>query len=165
MRKYRPSDRLAAVELFRQLTEAHRVIYHDPTIGSKDPARTFRAHLRETRGGGTWVAVHEGRIVGLVGLIPHDGWGEAEPVVTLGGFRRRGVARLLLRRVTAEARRRRYRMLTIKPVSRNASALRTFHALGFRTVGHVELDMRFGGTAKRFRPVRGPLLAGRQFQS
>ena len=162
VRRYRPSDARACIELFSQLTEAHRILYHDPTIGSKDPARTFRAHLRETRGGGTWVAVERDQVIGLSGLIAHRGWGEAEPVVVLQGHRRRGVARALVHAVIEEARRRRYRVLTIKPVARNTVALRTFHALGFRTLGHIELDMPLRGPGW-FRPIPGPKIVGRRF--
>jgi RimJ/RimL family protein N-acetyltransferase len=53
-------------------------------------------------------------------------------------FWRRSVARILLRRVIAETRRRKYRQLKIRPVARNAAALHTFLALGFTIVGHVE---------------------------
>ncbi|MDE1819811.1 MAG: GNAT family N-acetyltransferase [Euryarchaeota archaeon] len=163
VRAYRPRDAKACVELFHQLTEVHRKLYDDPTIGSKDPARSFRAQLREHGPGNSWVAVHRGRVVGLTGLVPHRGWSLIEPVVVLEGFRRRGVARLLITTVVEEARRRHLDALLIKPVARNTAALRTFHALGFRALGQVELLMPLRGKGW-FKPVPGPTLAGRRFQ-
>ena len=163
VRRFRPADSRECVELFRQLTEAHRVIYHDRTIGSGSPVRAWRAHIRETGAQNTWVAVQDGHVVGLVGLISHRGYGEAEPIVVAKGFRRRGAARLLLQTVIREARHRKWKVLTIKPVARNSVALRTFHALGFQMMGHVELDFPLKGKGW-FVPKRGPTIAGRRFQ-
>jgi L-amino acid N-acyltransferase YncA len=163
VRRYRPADSRECVELFRQLIEAHRLIYHDRTVGSEGPVRAWRAHIQEAGAQKTWVALQDGHVVGLVGLISRRGYGEAEPVVVAKGFRRRGVARRLLQTVIREARHRGWKFLAIKPVARNSVALRTFHALGFQVMGHLELELPLKWKGW-FVPKRGPTIAGRRFR-
>lgn len=163
VRRYGPTDAGQCSKLFLQLVEAHRTFYKDPTIGGSDPARSFRTRARGGRARNMWVAVESGRIVGLMGLLLHRGYGEVEPVVVAEFHRRRGVASLLIERAIAEARRRGWKRLTIRPVARNAAALRTFYSLGFRTLGHVELNMWLQEPGP-FAPLSGPKVAGRRFE-
>jgi GNAT superfamily N-acetyltransferase len=108
------------------------------------------------------VAIDSGRVVGLVGLIPHRGYGEVDPIVVTKDYRRRRIARKLLQTVVEEAQRRKWKVLTIKPVARNSVALRTFHAMGFRTLVNIELHMALKGSGW-FVPRPGPRLAGKAF--
>jgi GNAT superfamily N-acetyltransferase len=99
-----------------------------------------------------------------MGLLPHRGYGEVEPVVVARGHRRQGVAYALLSRAIDEARRRNWRRLMIRPVARNAAAIRTFHAIGFTSLGLLELDFWTGKAGKgALVPVPGPRIAGRRF--
>ena len=55
--------------------------------------------------------------------------------------RGRGLGRLLVEHVLAEARRRGMKFLSVKPVARNVEVFGFYHRLGFRILGNVELFM------------------------
>ncbi|HKC21455.1 MAG TPA: GNAT family N-acetyltransferase [Gaiellaceae bacterium] len=59
-------------------------------------------------------------------------------------WRGRGVGAALARTVLEAARQRGDRYVTTRPVARNGTALRFFHALGFDALGQLELiaDLR-----------------------
>lgn len=165
LRTYLPTDAPACKALFEQLFEAHRRLYNDPSIGRRGPAYELGRLLRRSGARNTWVATRGGRVVGLMGLLPHQRYGEVEPLVVDFRARRRGVARQLLLKALSEARRRRWKYLAVRPVARNAVALRTFHTVGFTFLGQVELNLRLTPTGRgALVPVPGPVLAGRRFQ-
>ena len=165
VRRYTAADSRPVARLFRELSKAHRDLYPGLRVaGSKDPDGWFRRHLRRYGGKSLRVAEEDGRIVGLVGLIPCRGRGEIEPLIVAKRCRKRGIGRLLVQSVVKEARRRRWKGLTVGIAPRNDVAFRTFHALGFRMLTSIDLQMRLRRPVQ-FPPRPGPLIAGRRFRS
>jgi len=145
IREYADGDYDAGRSLWAELTEYHRDIYGDPSIGGDDPGAGFDDYLGAAERAGSWVAESHGRVVGLTGLLDRGTSGEVEPVVVTEAARGQGTGRLLIGRVVAEARARGYEYLAIRPVARNVAAVRRFHAAGFRTLGgHLDLTMDLG---------------------
>lgn len=94
-------------------------------------------HGRPTGRVATWVAVDDNSIVGLAGLFGKPGESTVEPAVVARDQRRAGIGRSLLETAIDEARRRGATDVNIKPVARNASAIKAFDELGFRTLGRL----------------------------
>ena len=142
VRAYEETDYAACRALWVELTEHHRRIYGDPTIGGDDPGAAFDDYLATRERVGSWVAEADGVVVGLTGLFDHGSSGEIEPVVVAERLRQGGIGRALIGRVIDEATRRGYEYLAVRPVARNTAAIRRFHAAGFRTLGgHIDLTM------------------------
>ncbi len=163
VRGYASSDYSACRSLWVELTEQHRRIYQDSSIGGDDPGSGFDSYLAVPERVASWVAESEGSIVGLTGLLDHGTSGEVEPVVVTERFRGRGVGRRLIDRVVAEAVTRGYEYLAIRPVARNVDAIQRFFDAGFRTLGgHVDLTMDLA--ERRHRWLDGAHLHGLDFQ-
>ena len=96
IRPYVPSDYQACRALWVELTERHREIYDDATIGGDDPGAEFEVHLAKAALLATWVAVKDGGVIGFCSLLSEDGDGEIEPIVVRSAERSRGVGRELL---------------------------------------------------------------------
>ncbi len=142
VRDYAEADYGACRGLWAELTEYHREIYGDASIGGNDPGAGFDDYLATSQRIASWVAESGGRVVGLTGLFDRGSSGEVEPVVVTRAARGQGIGRMLISRVVEEARARGYEYLAIRPVARNVAAVRSFHAAGFRTLGgHVDLTM------------------------
>ncbi len=69
IRKYKEADREQCGSLWRELTERHRELYQDPTIGGEHPEDYFDKHLAKVGADKLWVAVYNAKVVGLIGLI------------------------------------------------------------------------------------------------
>lgn len=142
IRDYADGDYPSCRSLWTELTEYHRLIYADPSIGGDDPGAGFDDYLTTSQRAGFWVADLHGEIVGMTGLLDRGTNGEVEPVVVTGAARDQGIGRLLIERAVQEARASGYEYLAIRPVARNVAAIRRFHAAGFRTLGgHIDLTM------------------------
>ncbi len=163
IRSYRPADLAACRELWRELTQRHRDIYNDSTIGGADPGLYFDQYLTRPNLGGVWVAEQDAAVVGLCGLLLDGTEGEIEPIVVSAARRSRGIGRRLLRHLIAEAKRRGLKFLNIRPVARNAEAITLFHRAGFRTLGHIQMftDLR---PAKKGKWRTGVDLHGNPFR-
>lgn len=96
IRAYVPADYSACRMLWVELTEHHRRIYEDPSIGGDDPGGMFDDYLAIPERVASWVADLDGRVVGLTGLLDRGTSGEVEPVVVTDRLRSRGVGRLLI---------------------------------------------------------------------
>jgi len=143
IRRYRRTDRESCRLLWRDLTERHREIYSDPTIGGKDPGNYFDKHLRKIGEKNVWVAVIGGKVVGLLGMVVDDEEAEMEPVVVRHSHRGRGVGSALVRTAVKEAEKLGVKYLNVRPVARNAEAIKFFRAKGFENIGRIELFMDF----------------------
>lgn len=161
IRPYTDADLEACRELWRELTQRHRDIYEDQSIGGEDPGPYFdETHLKDARRAGTWVAELDGAVVGMYSLLLSDGEGEIDPVVVRAPLRSRGIGTALLEHGIAEARGRGVQSLSIRPVARNMEALTLYHRLGFRLLGHLDMFMELSGE-RVWKP--GVTIHGRDF--
>jgi len=162
IRDYADGDHAACRSLWTELTEYHRRIYADPSVGGDDPGAGFDDYLTMPQRAGLWVADLRGDTVGMTGLIDRGTNGEVEPVVVAEAARAQGIGRLLIDRAVLQARARGYEYLAIRPVARNVAAIQRFHAAGFRTLGgHVDLTMDLA--PRRHEWVPGQTLHGLDF--
>lgn len=143
IRHYHPQDLDACRHLWRELTEWHRQLYDDPTIGGNHPEDYFNSYLKEMNPDRIWVAVVNTKVVGLTGLQLHGEGAEIEPVVVSTRYQHRGIGRKLIATVIAEARRLHVKSLSIKPVARNIRAIQVFYQLGFQNLGQIEIFIDF----------------------
>ena len=143
IRRYRPEDREQCRSLWRELTEWHREIYQDPTIGGPSPEDCFDKHLAKFGPDRIWVAAHTSQVVGLIGLIVKGEEAEIEPLVVSKNYRGRGIGKKLVDTVISEARNEGVRFLNVKPVARNIEAIRFLYKQGFKNLGHIELFLDF----------------------
>lgn len=108
VRDYAEGDYRACRALWAELTEYHRGIYGNPSIGGDDPGAGFDGYLAAPQRIGSWVAESHGRVVGLTGLLDQGTSAEVEPVVVTGAARDQGIGRRLISRVVEEALARGY---------------------------------------------------------
>ena len=144
IREYRATDLSAGRDLWRQLTQRHRDIYDDQSIGGDDPGLQFDDYLATDELAGPWVAVVDGEIVGLAGLLVAGAEGEVEPIVVEEAKRSQGIGAELLEHVKRQARARGVDFLSIRPVARNIAAISHFHRSGFTRLGHIDMFLRLG---------------------
>jgi len=162
VRDYAEGDYGACRSLWAELTEYHRSIYGDPTIGGDDPGAGFDGYLATPERLASWVAESHGTVLGLTGLLHRGASAEVEPVIVAEAARNQGIGRRLISRVVEEAGARGYEYLAIRPVARNVAAVRRFHAAGFRTLGgHIDLTMDLG--PRRHEWLSGATLHGLDF--
>jgi ribosomal protein S18 acetylase RimI-like enzyme len=150
--------------LWVELTQRHREIYDDPSIGGDDPGLYFDEHLARVGPERLWVADRDGEAVGLVGLIVDGQEAEVEPIVVASAHRGEGVGRALLEHMVEEAKKLGVRYLSVKPVARNLEAISFYYDFGFQTLGEIELFMDLGTPAPgTWKP--GPELFGHSFRT
>jgi GNAT superfamily N-acetyltransferase len=147
IREYTPEDLDVCRDLWRALTQRHRDIYGDPSIGGPDPGIEFDKHLSHPRLRKLWVAAVDDEVVGLCGLLVEDVEAELEPIVVRPANRNQGVGAALARHAIAESSRLGMKFVNVRPVARNIEAIAFFHREGFRLVGRVELSLRLDGDA------------------
>jgi len=141
IRPYEPSDLEACRRLWTELTERHRQIYEDPSIGGENPGEFFDTYLQDPNLRGVWVAETDHKVIGLTGLMVNlFGETDVEPAVVLSDFRSRGVGRKMVDHVIAEARKKKMKRLSARPVARNIEAISFFVRAGFDIVGHIDLS-------------------------
>jgi len=152
IRPYGLRDLEACRALWVELTEQHRKVYADPTIGGDRPGLHFDRHLERAGAGRTWVVEVEGRVVGLTALLVDGENAEVDPVVVTAEWRGHGIGRALLEHAVAEARQFGVRFLSVKPVARNREVFGFYHRLGFRALGAVELFMDLQKGESAYKP-------------
>jgi GNAT superfamily N-acetyltransferase len=141
IRPYAPDDLEECRTLWEELTQHHREIYDDPSIGGDNPGRYFDKHLADVGADHIWVAEFSGNVVGMTGLIIKDKEAEIEPLIVSPEYRSRGIGRALVTRAVQEAQTLGVSSVSVKPVARNVHALSFFHKCGFRIVGYIDLFM------------------------
>jgi GNAT superfamily N-acetyltransferase len=141
VRDYRPEDLEQCRQLWRALTQRHREIYGDPSIGGTDPGRELDEHLTHPQLSKIWVAEDADRLLGFCGLLVQGEESELEPIVVDPEHRGRGIGALLARQAIAEAQRLGLKYINVRPVARNREAIRFFHREGFRLLGRFELSI------------------------
>jgi GNAT superfamily N-acetyltransferase len=142
VRPYRGDDREACRALWRELTQTHRDLYEDESIGGEgDPGDYFDEHLERAGAERVWVAERAGRVVGFTSLLlsSEGPSGELEPIVVARDVRGTGIGRALAEQVLDAARKLGLRRIDVRPVARNEAAIRFFHELGFDSLGQLEL--------------------------
>lgn len=139
MRGYNEADRDACRLLWRELTEWHRGIYDDPTIGGSEPGFHFDEHLAKTGPENLLVAVADGVVVGLIGSLVGEEEIEVEPLVVSKAHRGKGIGSKLLDAAMKRAKGTGIKFLTVRPAARNIRALEFFRTRGFDKVGRIEL--------------------------
>ena len=159
VRKYMSRDKEQCRALWKELTEWHREIYDDPSIGGEHPEDYFDKHLGKVGADSLWVAVQGSSVVGLAGLMLADYETEIEPLIVSKAYRGKGIGKQLINRVVDEARKRGLSTLDIKPVARNAKTIRFLYEQGFINLGYIELFIDL--TGRTWKP--GPKLFGCDF--
>lgn len=140
IRAYRPEDLAACRDLWRELTQRHRNIYDNQGIGGADPGTYFDGtYLNHPQLAATWIAEQDGMVIGLTGMLIDGDEAEIEPVVVSAAHRSQGIGGQLIEHVIAEAKARGLGSIKIRPVARNADAIRCFHGHGFDVLGHLEM--------------------------
>jgi GNAT superfamily N-acetyltransferase len=163
IRPYHDDDLQACRQLWVELTERHRKLYNDKTIGGENPGAYFDRYLELPNLAGVWVAEMDSAVVGFSGLLTSDQDAEIEPVVVTETQRSRGIGRLLIQRLVEEARRLNVRFLSLHPVARNKEAIELFVSLGFEIVGQVELFQELNDPQDR-QWMEGLMLHGRRLR-
>lgn len=147
VREYDPRDLDRCRELWRSLTQRHRDLYGDPTLGGPDPGTEFDGHLQNPDLHRLWVAEDEDRLLGLCGLLIHEEESELEPIVVDPKHRSLGIGALLAERAISESRRLGVKYVNVRPVARNLEAIRFFHRQGFQLLGRFELSIALEGAS------------------
>jgi len=149
IRPYQQTTFPACRNLWVQLTEHHREIYRDPTIGGDDPGLGFEEYLRNPDLKGPWVAELDGDVVGFTGLLVHGEEAEIEPLIVASRCRGHGIGTALLDHATQRAKSFGVRFLSVRPVARNSRAIELFVRAGFDLVGHVDLFKDLSESSER----------------
>jgi ribosomal protein S18 acetylase RimI-like enzyme len=146
IRPYSEDDLEVCRALWAELTQHHRDLYGDQSIGGTEPGLQFDAHRDRADLVGLWIAEEDGNPVGLTGLLLQGDEAQIEPVIVTAARRGNGIGDALLRHARAEAIARDARFLSVMPVARNTRAIKKFISAGFTTVGLIDLfeDLRPG---------------------
>ena len=139
IREYQDRDLESCKHLWRELTQRHRDIYLDQSIGGDDPGIYFEQYLQKTELARLWVAERDLVVIGMAGLLINKDGAEIEPIIIHSEFRSRGVGSLLIEKRKNEAKERGVDYLSIRPVARNVEAIQCFHRAGFSLLGHIDM--------------------------
>lgn len=139
IREYQNTDFESCKQLWRELTQRHRDIYFDQSIGGDDPGAAFDGYLKKTNLAGVWVVGQDGLVLGMAGLLVDGNDAEIEPIVIRSESRSQGIGTLLIGKLKAEAKEHGIVYLSIRPVARNIEAIQCFHRAGFSLLGHIDM--------------------------
>jgi GNAT superfamily N-acetyltransferase len=139
IREYQDTDFESCKQLWRELTQRHRDIYFDQSIGGDDPGAAFEHYLKKTNLAGLWVVEQAKLVLGMAGLLVDGNDAEIEPIVIRSESRSQGIGILLIKKLKAEAKERGTVYLSIRPVARNIEAIKCFYHAGFSLLGHIDM--------------------------
>ncbi|MDY6842760.1 MAG: GNAT family N-acetyltransferase [Thermodesulfobacteriota bacterium] len=139
IRKYHPSDIQSCRGLWAELTQRHRDIYNDQTIGGDNPGNLFDLYSKNEKLHGPWVLIKDDQIVGFTGLLVEGEEADVEPVIVSKEYRNQGFGKALIEYAIQEAKNMKIRFLSVKPVARNIEAISFFIEAGFNITGHIDL--------------------------
>jgi ribosomal protein S18 acetylase RimI-like enzyme len=139
VRAYKHDDLERCRSLWAEMTQHHRDIYNDPSIGGEQPGLEFDAHLAKLGPDRVWVASIDEQVVGFTALIHSGEEAEIEPLAVSAEYRGQGMGKALVDHATGVAKELGVLCLSVKPVARNTDAIAFFHQAGFQTVGHIQL--------------------------
>ncbi|MBI4767852.1 MAG: GNAT family N-acetyltransferase [Deltaproteobacteria bacterium] len=139
IRKYKPSDIIACRCLWAELTQKHRDIYDDQTIGGENPGSNFDLYIKKKNLHGPWVATFDSQVIGLTGLLVEGEEADVEPAVVSKQYRNQGVGTALVKYAIQKAKKLGIRFLSAKPVVRNVEAMSFLIKEGFNITGQIEL--------------------------
>ena len=111
VRSYTGEDYDACRALWVELTQYHREIYGDPSMGGDDPGSEIDTHLEDRKLASTWVAEREGVVLGFCSLLVDGEGGEIDPIVVRANDRSQGIGTALLNTAISEATARGVRFL------------------------------------------------------
>ncbi len=149
IRQYADSDYDACRALWVELTQHHRDLYDDQSIGGDDAGTEIDNHLSDPKRGATWVAERDGQVLGICSLNTEYEGGEIDPVVVALDERSKGIGQALLETAIEEAKTRGMNSVSIQPVARNVDAMRLYRRMGFRILGHIDMTLELRGRADR----------------
>jgi hypothetical protein len=89
IRNYQRSDRDVCLSLWRELTEWHREIYQDPTIGGDSPEEQSDKHLAKIGPPKIGVPTINSEVAGLTGLDASTLESEIKPLIVIKAHRNR----------------------------------------------------------------------------
>lgn len=141
IRRYEDRDLAHCRRLWHELTQRHRDIYFDQSIGGDDPGSAFERHLKRADLAGIWVVERDQVIIGMAGLLIDENDAQIEPIVIHPDVRSQGIGTELLKRLKSEAKIRGAEFLSIRPVARNIEAIQCFYRAGFSLLGHIDMFM------------------------
>ena len=155
------SDLQGCALLLRELTEWHAEMYQRPAKAWGPIETDYDRDLDTLDPSLFWVAVHNSKIIGLVGLLLHENGDEAEvePIMVTREFRGKGIGERLLETAVAEARLRRSKLVFIKHLARNIETIQFSYKHGFTNIGYIELLMDLSERSRK----PGPRMFGRDF--
>ena len=139
IRKYQDGDFESCKLLWQELTQHHRNIYLDQSIGGDDPGIYFERYLQKTELAGLWVAEGDSAVIGMAGLLINHEEAEIEPIVIRSEYRSQGLGTHLIEKLKTEAKERGVEYLSIRPVARNVEAIQCFYRAGFSFLGHIDM--------------------------
>ena len=140
----------------RELTAYHREMYERPTLGGEYPPND--RDLETVDPSLFWVAVHDSKLIGLVGLLLNtDSFSKrigavVDPIIVTREFRSKGIGGRLLETAVAEARAREATEVAIKHLARNIKTLQFSYKHGFTYVGDIELFMPLSERSRKPGP-------------
>lgn len=161
IRSYHAKDLEACRTLWKELTEWHREIYHDSSIGGDQPGFFFDKHLATVGAEQLWVAERDSSVIGLVGLESRDNELFVEPLVVASDHRGNGFGSKLLEKAIFEAKQQGAKSLSVRPVARNHRVIQFLFKQGFQTLGHIQLFIDFTSSTWK----KGPELYSCNFKS
>lgn len=139
VRPYSDEYREKCRELWHELTQRHRDIYDDQSIGGDTPGLYFDEHLEKAGKDHILLAFIGKEVVGMLGYVQADEEIELEPLVVSAHHRGKGIGTALVKAFMDRVKDSGAKYLNVRPVARNKEALEFFRKKGFDKIGRIEL--------------------------